>query len=532
MSCVIISSLNTSEGALMLYLRKKADVIIYYSYLLVYTVVNMITLKSFPFVHSDEIWLAGLSREYMISQSIYVTEPFFNLLPRYPHAIKCIFHGFQMVFITLFSYNIFSVRLISLFFGIATLVVLHKILLKIFKDTKLPLLITLLFSINIQFLYASHFARQEIVLLFMMLLALYTYRYSNFSITYKSILTGLILGVSIGIHPNSFLIALAIGLIILFDVLTKKISYKSLIITVTITGCFAIIFSLISYLGDHDFINHYINYGSTLSVDASLIEKIRTFDDFYIKLFLQIGGTYYLPNIRIFLTLTVILLISSIIYMIYKKKRPKVLVDSILALIAINCGIIIIGRYNATSILFITPFIYLLFAWYLGRLPITYKWLSLIVILIISVNLYYTYNEVNQYNQSDYDDYIDNIQVSLPDNAVILGNLSAGFAYENSIFYDIRNLAYLEKNNMTIEEYIKIYNINTIVYYEEQDYINRNPKWQILYNEDDFYYDDLQVFLENNCTLVSSFHDPIYGIRIVRYMHDYPWEVRIYHVNK
>ena len=57
-------------------------------YLLLFGVISLCFLESFPFVHSDESWLAGLSRAMLEEKSIRVTEPFFDARPRYPHGIK------------------------------------------------------------------------------------------------------------------------------------------------------------------------------------------------------------------------------------------------------------------------------------------------------------------------------------------------------------------------------------------------------------------------------------------------------------
>lgn len=85
---------------------------------------------------------------------------------------------------------------------------------------------------------------------------------------------------------------------------------------------------------------------------------------------------------------------------------------------------------------------------------------------------------------------------------------------------------------MTIGEYIEDNGINTVIYYEEYDYIHRNPQWQILYGDDSHYYDDLQLFLNENASLTGSFESPFYGNRIIRYTGDYPWRVLIYHIDE
>lgn len=277
-------------------------------------------------------------------------------------------------------------------------------------------------------------------------------------------------------------------------------------------------------------------YGATLNVDASLIDKLFNLDDFYIKLFNQIGGTYYLPSIKIILVSIGIMVISSLVAIIlfkdkFEVKERIILTDSIIAFLAINLGLVIIGRYNATSIIFIMPFGYFILA---GLLNSIKKRVAITTALLMGMIIFSSitdYKEISIYTPYDYENYLLSIEQNLQDNSVVLGNLSAGFLFEEGTFFDIRNLAYLDENNITLKDYIKINNINTIIYYEELDYIHRNKQWTILYGDDNFYYDDLNKFIDTNCSLVGSFNHPVYGMRIVQYMHDYPWEIKVYKVN-
>ena len=99
---------------------------IIFFYLLAYFILNLLFLTKFPFVHSDEAWLSGLTRNMMENKSLWVTEPFFDLKPRNPHGFKTLFHVLQMPFITIFSYKVFSARLMSLTFSVFTLFVFYK----------------------------------------------------------------------------------------------------------------------------------------------------------------------------------------------------------------------------------------------------------------------------------------------------------------------------------------------------------------------------------------------------------------------
>src|SRR6056297_1167608 len=130
-------------------------------FLTLYFIINTLFLTKYPFMHSDESWLSGLSRIYLENNSPIVTESFFDLLPRFPHSIKIFFHYIQAFFIPILGYKLFTFRLISLIFGILTIYVLYKISLKLLNSNKLAFLFILIFSFDIHFIYTSHFSIQE-----------------------------------------------------------------------------------------------------------------------------------------------------------------------------------------------------------------------------------------------------------------------------------------------------------------------------------------------------------------------------------
>lgn len=508
-------------------------------YLLLYFIISFSYLEIFPFVHSDEPWLSGLTRNMIESKSLFCTETFFNLYPRYPHSIKVIFHLLQMPFILLFGYKIVSVRLLSLLFAICSLILFYNICTKLFKNNLYSLLLTILLSLNIQFIYASHFARQEIILVFFFMLGLFHYLQYISNKYNPHMILGLIIGLSIGIHPNSFILALVFGLLYIYDILKGTKTINNLISLVTTTGLMGLIFVILSFIGDSNFITNYLRYGKTLGVSSALIDKILTIPNYYKKLCHGISGTYYTPNIKVYLIIFTLLFVTSLLYLIihniYKLSRNKPILFNcnimklIICILGVNIGFIIIGRYNQTNIIFIFPFFYLLAFTLIQKL---YKYnkrftLSLIAILIILTS-YASFIEIYPYTTYNYQYYLSQLK-SIEPKAKTLGNLNTEFYFENGALLDYRNLTHLEENNLTFSDYIRENNIIYIIYSEELDYIHRNQQWTILYG-DDYYYEEMHRFIADNCILIHKFHSPIYGIRIPRYMFDYEWEVKIYRV--
>jgi deoxyuridine 5'-triphosphate nucleotidohydrolase len=75
-----------------------------------------------------------------------------------------LFHTIQVIFIEILGYRIFSVRLVSLIFGALTLFYLYKLSKLILKEDIYSLIPSILMAMDVQFIYASHFARQEAII--------------------------------------------------------------------------------------------------------------------------------------------------------------------------------------------------------------------------------------------------------------------------------------------------------------------------------------------------------------------------------
>lgn len=537
----------------MMKLTKKGMTVLFILYITFYFIANLWNLTLFPFVHSDEPWLSGLTRNMLETGSIYCTETFFDLYPRFPHSIKLIFHLIQMPFILLFGYQVFSVRLVSLIFGTLSLIIFYKITYHLLRNRLYTLLTTILLSLNIQYLYATRFARQEIVLIFFFLLAMLHYisikkdsneqikplgemkgfirvSLAKLRILNPHILLGIIIGLSIGIHPNSFLIAMFFGMCYLGDIWVKKSKAKDLFYLIASTACMATLFVILSYVGDPRFIHHYTSYGNTLGVSATFIDKIMALPDFYGKLYQGISGTYYTPSIRGYLIAFVIITVPAILLLIRDRRNLNIL-RLLLGIIGIHLGFIIIGRYNQTSVIFIFPFFYLLGLLVLDRIMKHYgRLVPALMGFCLLLSGYTSYREIKPYMNYSYDHYIEQLS-AIPPWAKTLGNLNMEFYFQNGALLDYRNLALLEDRGLTFSDYIRTNNISYIIYTEELSYLHRNPQWQVLYGDDSSYYDDMMYFLETSCTVMDSFNHEVYGIRIPRYMFDYPWTITIYRVN-
>ena len=104
---------------------------------------------------------------------------------------------------------------------------------------------------------------------------------------------------------------------------------------------------------------------------------------------------------------------------------------------------------------------------------------------------------------------------------------------KNGNLLDYRNLAYLEENDMTFEEYVETYEVEYLIISDELTFIYENrPVWNIIYG-DLAYMDQLNSFIEDHCSFVGSFVNNTYGIRIVEKINNIEdISIRVYKVNE
>lgn len=637
----------------------------------IYIIVNILLLSQFPFIHSDESWLSGLTREIFAiggrpaaveapggvasanggsapaGIDLTATEPFFDLLPRFPHFIKLLFHALQAPFIAVFGYGPFAVRLLSLAAGCLALLFFYRAVGAALGSVGMRLrapeeepasaarsaetqsspspaqpltprswagaacpsisfVTAALLALDIQFIYAAHFGRQEILLVATLTAALWVYFRELQAISapagapaahfLRGVLRGnghraaaMIIGLSIGIHPNAFLISLPIGAFLLVDVaaarspaefgsaLRRGLEYAEIL------AAWAALFVGLSYLLDPHFWYHYRSFGDRVGVVEPLYIKAFRFPDFYQKLYYRISGTYYTPAIKVQFFLFGAALAAAPIAIFLGRDRGRqsetapvkgtpagrgagrLILQLLAALLLLNIGTLILGKYSQPSIILHFPLYYLLIGLELAvcaeRLarsgqtacmgnrrqlgkpnePARIFMLVVPAALLLLTAANSTHNigqelhllppKPREYYET-YAEYGHNLHSFVPASATVLANLNAEYHFSRGRFYDYRNLEYLDEAGLSFADYIEKNSIEYIVYPEEMDLIYRQrPVWNILYGNVAAYYEDMQQFLAANCRPVGSFESPIYGMRITRYMGRKPWRVNVYRVD-
>jgi len=571
-------------------------------YLLVWTVLNGLTLTVFPAVHSDEAWLAGLAKAYLDQGSVAATEPFFDLFPRQPHAFKMLFHVLQAGLIWLLGFDVFAVRLLSLLAAVVTLILVYQGLVRQTGRHGLALGLMVALSLQPLFLTTSHLARQESLIL-AVLAAAYAVL-PHIRLLRKGFWFGLLLGSAALIHPNALFPAVIAGLVLLWNTLARRVSLKTLLFFGAGLAVAGSILVALSLWVNPNFMQNYAEFGANLAVDAAPNQRGANLQQFVRQLWRQDNGTYWLPDLRGLLVATPLLALLGLAAQVSMgrgwwspksslrkgDRQEKVLLENgLLGLGGFVLVLFVIGRFNPTSIAFILiPLI-----WILGGIA-GMDWRSVPLLLVTgaivagAVALPHDFGPfIHQRigtGEDPYRVYSAEIRRHLPANAIVLGNLSAGFVLQQTAesFYDLRNLSYVTNNigyldhrfqseengldnpmsddlaprasdalpprvdganatsqnvEVAVTTYLQEHGINTVVWYEEYDFILRNPDWWVLYEirpgrtADPAVLRALKAILEQQGERIHTFTAPVYGTRVVRYQGDYPWAVSLYRID-
>lgn len=495
------------------------------AYLIIYFLCSHSFLDLWPFIHSDESWLAFLSRDMAVSGDFGVTESFFDAKARVPHALRLLFHALQALFIRLFGFEIASVRLLSLLAGCLCLMLIFHIG-RVLSGKVAGFLLMVLVSLDPSFLYASHFARQEILIALPLLLCLFIFLRAakeEASLTRRDIcLMAALTGISVGIHPNSFLMAAMCGCVLLFFLLAKKIKWSSLLLYTGLTGLIAGIFVAVSFSFTSTFLPDYFRQGADeYQLSSSPSGRFAEFLYYIQSTLNRESGTYYLPDLRLefalfaaafsFLLLALLVLGKSSEEPVSLWRRQAGIL--ITALFGLTAGMLIIGRFNQTSVLFYVLlgwlFVVLFLKLFEGRVPL------FAMALISAFLLWNGYKEISPWlTGPTYKDFLAQLSLYVPADSVTLGNLNTAFYFDPGVFRDYRNLPYLNGEE-ALAAYIEDNKIQYVLYTDELDYIYENrPTYNVIYGNSTFI-KDLKSYLKTNCTLVGSFENARYASRIL-----------------
>ena len=482
----------------------------------------------------------------METGSMASTEYFFDLYERNSHAVKILFHAIEIGWISLFGYSIQIVRLLSLIAGTASLFLLYHVILRMVKNRWSALFGMVLMSLDIQYIYTSHTARQEIWLILILLVSLFLLTESfnnlgNRSFSGRKYVTdtvvGLILGISFGFHPNGAVILFpALGYYIYYIIKVRKPALKKMLVFSGVLVLTSVLFLIISLRLNSSFISDYAAYGETLGVLNSPGTKLAGWVNFYKKIFYQVSGTYYTPDIRIQFFLYGLVIAASLLAAVFRPKSRKTLIALLTGLIGMQVVYILIGRFGQPSIVLNLPVAVIIasvisaFLYRYGKLWIRTLVVTCCVLAVLSTGIM-AGREIKREieNNSGYEEYLDQIAAKIPVDSAVLCNINAEPLINYGNLYDRRNIGRLSESGISFSRYILDRDIKFIVYSEEIDFIYRHrPLWNGIYGNIAPVYEEIQEFLKLHCEQIGKFTSRTYAMRIVRYQQDKEWEVTLY----
>ncbi|MFW5812113.1 MAG: ArnT family glycosyltransferase [Alkalispirochaetaceae bacterium] len=543
-----------------------------------YLLLHLWSISWFPFVHSDEAWLASLSRRMLLEGRVDATEEFFHLTPRYPHALKTLFHLIQAPFL-LYSWDIVAARLPSLLAGLGTVVLVAAGMRRMTGSLAVAGAVAAGLALDVQFFYASHFARQEVFVLLAMAGALWwltrgpreTAGSSGISVapgakpeapsgTGKGVVpAGAIIGLTIFLHPNAFVAALAI---LPWVVARGGRSgwRRALGRYFALLASFAAAAVGASFLMDPGFISHYLEFGGSVGVTAGLPERVARLGEFFLKMAGRHAGTYYLPPVAPQLwalpAVTAVSLAAAAIGSSRARSEgwPGPVAPAALSALSTLLAIFLIGKYSPPILVFFFPWLYiqagLLLDGLRRRLP---RLAPLLLILIPIASGVQLAGELPRWYPGSYDQYLSRIREAVPRGDVVLANLNTAFAFEPGALRVWRDLGALparpparetptreleadegEPETALLESPLGRFLRNEKVRWvvlpvEELELIYRNrPVWNEVYGNPHRFYPELLEILRRYGTMTDRFEAKWYAMRLLPYMDRTPHHVEIY----
>ncbi len=514
-------------------------------FLVFWFLANLFCLDRFPFVHSDEIWLGGLTRTMVQNESFAVTEPFFDLQTRKPHALKILFHAGQSLFLQLFGFTVFGLRFFSLVSGTIGLWLFYKLLRVTGISPGASLAGMIMLSLDSQFLYASHFGRQEILVAVFMFAGLLLFFGETRRPRFRAMCVGFCTGLALGVHPNAFIVAVPVSLLYVVTVLNRRRTIREGLVFVGAAALASLIFIFSSFMMNSDFLSNYSALGRSIGVRSGLAGRFADFPHFFFKLFERISGTYYTPDIRpqlLILFAATCIATGTAVWSLVKKRNYFISWTSaekagVVGIFGTGAGVFILGKFSQPSIVFLIPFLYicltsLLSRSLVGERPFRYARMpiAILAVLLALFSLDGVIADARKETET-YDDFQNNLTAFVLPGTRTLGNLSWGIPLQTENLVDIRNLAFLENAGQSLSEYIIKNKIECIIVSDELDFVYASrPVWNVLYGNPARWYPELRDFISVHCTLLGEFSSPGYGMRIVSRRYTRDWKVRVYRV--
>ncbi len=537
---------------------------------LVYVLLHLWTLSWFPFVHSDEVWLASLTRG-IAEQGLSATEDFFILTPRYPHALKSLYHVLQIPFLQS-DWSIVSARFLSLISALLVLLFLFLVFRRVFSLWA-AFFLTFLLAFDSWFFSASHMGRQEMMILLLTVLSFFCLVKGYFTAEKKDgnkkkwwryvFFAALFVGVGIFVHPNSC-IAMAAVLPWVLALSEPAQRCKSIFLYLATCSFFLCLAAIASVYLDSNFFAHYWDFGVSVGVGSGFLTRLGNLKLFIAELLFRRAGTYYMPPsifqfvlfiLAVFIFLRIWFISKASGFVRHEKNHDVSLVFSATSFASVGMvffALFVIGKYSPPSGLFIVPWMYIFLISMLANTFVkTPKALRTVVsIFVVCVSVVILIGELYQWYPRDsvgntlysYSSYVGRLNSTIGPSGRVLANLNTGFAFPTDrlrVWRDLGSLPSFSEDDRAmpllqrpLARFLIEQDIEWIVFpVDELEYIYRSrPVFNSMYGNPHRFYPDTLRILDLYGTKVDSFSAPWYGMRLVPLMDKKDSRVFVYHI--
>lgn len=538
---------------------------------LAYLGLHLWSISWFPFVHSDEAWLASLSRTMVQGGSVTpgvreirgggpaATEEFFRLTTRHPHALKTLYHLLQGPLVVRWWHPL-AARIPSLIAGMGATVLVGLILTRLTGNLLVGLSMGAASALDVQLFYISHLARQEAMVVVLMLAAVALLVRARGSGVVKSLAAATIIGITIFIHPNAFVAAAAVFPWVVHTAGPgRRMTAEAVYVGGLAAG--ALLAIGVSLAMDPAFFANYAEFGASVGVSAGFLERFARLREFFLKIAGRHAGTYYLAPFAIQLWMLVAASLATIAVFVHARRRsvaPNAAaagLTAVFSVVATVLALFIVGKYSPPSVVFLVPWLYITIGLLAGAVlahlrgsgaRIRSVVLITVIITIPLLNGIQLTRELLPPRPHEYRSYLERVRSPIPEGEVVLANLNTAFAFQPGELRVWRDLGALPpvpelppapSDELLLDRpfarFLRDERVRWVVVpVDELEKIYRErPVWNEVYGNPHRFYPELMAILDRYGTRVDRFVGGRYAMRLVPFMERGPHHVEVYRLD-
>lgn len=419
------------------------------------------------------------------------------------------------LFVRVLGANLFSVRFTSLLFGLLLLWIIYAIGVR-FYSPRVGLLAVLSGAFSLSFIYSSHVGRQDIMVAVFGFgaIALYLYQ-DNTAFTFKSFLSGLLVGITLDIHPTGIIYWPAIIALLLVDYRLSALRLGRTWAFILGATCGVLYFVTIHILPNPEtyFAISRIQQGSYISSPPILSAKLSV-------LYYSFSNLVSLINLPIF-----ILAISALAILLRRSGRSDRQLTTIFVALFVTLIAVVPVKPIYYGIL-IAPVIWLILAAGADYLLPQLNWRSsrkTIVRTVVVLEVLFALNITNlpmlvDDHHGDYEAALQLVRQTVPAGKAIIGEQTYWLARPDQPYYVWEQFAYYRRYypETTVVDAIEGLHPDYVIMDGLSDNFLSDDQG-LMYHNDIVPRSEMLAFLSNHTTLVAESRNDTYGdIRVYR----------------